>query len=527
MKRFFLMFAYSFLLLNLACQPTPEVEIIPNKGEQKDWQTEAVPYVPEKQPAEQPEAAATVEASVGTERRHSPLFELVGACPTWNMEDRTYGFLITAQDCPVVLPDISAVPVVEAKRRSFTQAEIDAVAAAMFPADTVWYPEVVWTKEEVAAMMQETMEEAAKGDPNENETGRNAKYFEDKLTMYKKAYDEALFADEIVPTSLEINPCQEDFFTENGQKYPGVKVEARVNGEKWTMTARTAADDPLLTYIEAERGCSIFDEEQPLEAPYGVQMPREEAIQKATEFVQKITGGNEYSVCYCVPVIACPDEEGETCAMPARWSQWSLVLMRAFNGCPSAYAKEEVGGDMDSAVAKPVQYERITLQMDDEGVSYFRWNTPMEVTGVVNSNARLISFDEAARRALSGVNARWKYSVEGRRKNGLDTSIYFSRVTFGLWRIAKKNGGWYYVPVYHFFTEGTAGEWADWPFDNPFFVEHTGISGATYRDVFLQCLEKRSYRFITSACLYYGASYSGSVTVNALDGTIIDKDKGY
>ena len=43
----------------------------------------------------------------------------------------------------------------------------------------------------------------------------------------------------------------------------------------------------------------------------------------------------------------------------------------------------------------------------------------------------------------------------------------------------------------------------------------------------MQCLEKRSYRLITSACLYYGASYSGSVTVNALDGTIIDKDKGY
>ena len=141
MKRFFLMFAYSFLLLNLACQPTPEVEIIPNKGEQKDWQTEAVPYVP----AEQPEAAATVEAPVGTEQKYSPLFELVGASPTWNMEDRTYGFLITAQDCPVVLPDISAVPVVEAKRRSFTQAEIDAVDAAMFAAETVWYPEVVLT----------------------------------------------------------------------------------------------------------------------------------------------------------------------------------------------------------------------------------------------------------------------------------------------------------------------------------------------------------------------------------------------
>lgn len=54
------------------------------------------------------------------------------------MDNNDYGFLITAQDCPVYLPDVSAVPVMEVEQRDFTQADIDAAAAAMFPANTVW-----------------------------------------------------------------------------------------------------------------------------------------------------------------------------------------------------------------------------------------------------------------------------------------------------------------------------------------------------------------------------------------------------
>ena len=53
MKRLFVL-SLCVLLLLTGCLPTPEVEIIPNKGDQKDWQAEAVPYVTE----EQPETAA-------------------------------------------------------------------------------------------------------------------------------------------------------------------------------------------------------------------------------------------------------------------------------------------------------------------------------------------------------------------------------------------------------------------------------------------------------------------------------------
>ena len=538
MKRLIILLLCALLLTG--CLPTPEVEIIPNKGEQKTWQVEAQPYVPE-QPTEtaMPEKSLTAtETTAEPEAHFSPLYEVLCACPTWSTENNDYGFRITAQDCPILLPELTAVPVVEAAQRSFTQKDIDAVAAAMFPADTVWYPEVLWTKEEMAEQMQELMDEIANRDPQKDkEWHRNDKYYDDKLAMYKERYDEAPYAADVVPITLAINDCQKDYrLDQKGKLYPGVNVEARMNGEHWTLNARTDINDPYGVSLVASRCDGYMDQQQPLDAPYGVQMTREEAIEKATAFVQTVTGSNEYSVCYCAPLMAHPNfenEDGEILAasLPDRYSQWGLVLMRTFNGCPSAYASEEVGGSMDSAVSQPVQYERMELHMDDRDVSYFRWNTPMEVTGVVSSNARLISCDEAARNAMSSIAARWKYTVENDRKNGRELTVYINRVTFGLWRIAKKNGGFYYVPVYHFFSDGTNVDWKEYVDDDPRSgsADMLGISrSSTYRERFLKCLEKEeNYYMLQAFCRVFGGEYWGGVTVNALDGTIIDKDKGY
>ncbi|MBQ5523516.1 MAG: hypothetical protein IIT86_12060 [Oscillospiraceae bacterium] len=103
------------ILLLTGCLPTPEVEVVPNKGELKTWQVEAKPYVQE----EQAEAAAPAEAPAVLEQQGGPLYEILGATPTWSVENNDYGFSIVAQDCPVYLPDVSAVPVVEASRRDF------------------------------------------------------------------------------------------------------------------------------------------------------------------------------------------------------------------------------------------------------------------------------------------------------------------------------------------------------------------------------------------------------------------------
>ena len=61
-------------LLLIGCLPTPEVEVIPNKGEQKEWQVEAAPYVPK-------ETTPTGEVPIEIEQQGGPLYKMLGANP--------------------------------------------------------------------------------------------------------------------------------------------------------------------------------------------------------------------------------------------------------------------------------------------------------------------------------------------------------------------------------------------------------------------------------------------------------------
>ena len=72
-------------------------------------------------------------------------------------------------------------------------------------------------------------------------------------------------------------------------------------------------------------------------------------------------------------------------------------------------------------------------------------------------------------------------------------------------------------------------DWTSWVDDNPYSTEYLGISAdSTQRERFLRCLEKEEYYWmLINYCRTFGGDYWGGVTVNALDGTIINKDKGY
>ena len=97
MKRLFLLSLCAILLLT-GCLPTPEVEVVPNKGEQKAWQVEAMPYAPE----EQAEEAAPAEAPAVVEQQGGPLYEILGLRPPGAWRTTTTAF----PSSPRIVPSI-------------------------------------------------------------------------------------------------------------------------------------------------------------------------------------------------------------------------------------------------------------------------------------------------------------------------------------------------------------------------------------------------------------------------------------
>ena len=523
MKRMLVMLLLAALLFG--CVPTPEHEIVENKGDKKDWQTAAQPI--------SDTVGVPAEASVETkdyEQQESPLYERLGAPKFWSTENNDYGFPIKAVDCPVYLPDVQAAPILEAAPRSLTQADFDAVRSILFPIDGVkWMPTGIRTKEDCASLILGVQEELDKCEPGSSEYEYQKKRLEEYTETYSAIYEIALFASEVEPLEpvLGTYPCGVYYSKDKGasQGYiHGFSGQASVAGEKWEL--RAYVDEEIYgNSIYAKRDSTLWsNEEQPLDTPYGVKMTRAEALKKASEIAEVLTGG-ELAPCYLVPICC---ETGDSFDFSKRWSQWRVVLMRTCMGVGTAFALEDVGGAMDSSVTAPVAYEKITVDFDDQGVTAITWTTPMNVTGIVSSDAELLSFEEAAGKAMKHIAAFWKPTVEAERERGVENTIYIHRVTFGLWRIAKKNGGYYYVPVYHFFADPNEGRWCT--------TEGYWDQPGTPRQRFSNTIERikngtlalePNFFPLNGDCLTFGGEYWGGITVNALDGTIINKDLGY
>ena len=383
----------------------------------------------------------------------------------------------------------------------------------------------VITKEDCAELIRGVQEELDKTEPGSSEYNYQKQRLEEYTECCSALYKVAPSAADVQPIKPVLGTYQQGFSYEKGKDavancISGLDVRASVAGEEWQLAAYVG-NEIYGNCIYAKRDTDLWsDNEQPLDAPYGVQMTKSEAMQKAAKIAETLTNG-ELAPCCCAPMYFHTNKGDD---LSRRWSQWRVVLMRTFNGVGTAYAEEDIGSAMESTVTKTVAYEKMTIDLDDHGVTAITWRTPMKVTGIVQSDAQLISFEEAAGKAMKHIAARWKYDAENDRENGVSLTVCLRRVTFGLWRIAKKNGGWYYVPVYHFFSEAHEGSWAT---SEGFWGE------GTPRERFLNNLKRlesgaQDTSFsLSNDCLTFGAEYWGGVTVNALDGTIIDKDKGY
>ncbi|MDO4564077.1 MAG: DUF6034 family protein [Clostridia bacterium] len=486
MKRLSTVLLAFLILFTLACQPTPEEDIVVNKGEgdMRDVVQDA--------PAEN--SLDGMAGDTAASMQVSSLYARLNAPEYWTMENTDAGFLIVAEEAPVILPLADKLPVAEAELRSFTQEDIDRVASVLFEGkDVKWHENIRVTKEQLMEDILYSQERLTLAE----EGGREESYIQhwrDRVNEYQEQYLAAPYEADLKQIDLSITTIPNEY----REDCQGVSADATIDGDAWTFYARTGKGN----YIRAE--ISTYSS-MCLDEPYKVQLSKEDAIRQASELVAQIT--DELTVCHASPV-ATPKEQTER-----NWG-WQVIFMRGINGVPTAYASEQIGGDMDTTVSEPVGYEQLTVVLDDKGLCSFSWHRPMQITGFVSANAELLSFDEVARRAIEHIAARWKYNADTDK----DIRIMITRVELGLWRIANRNGGYYFVPVWHFFSDAEHSK--------EYYESNYGEGKWEDRKTVIMREVEDSDGDISGGMT--GDPYAwGSITVNAIDGSIIDKDKGY
>jgi hypothetical protein len=138
---------------------------------------------------------------------------------------------------------------------------------------------------------------------------------------------------------------------------------------------------------------------------------------------------------------------------------------------------------------EPWRDEKLEISIDKTGVIGFEWINPVRVNQVINNNVEILPFEQIKNTFSKQILINNAYREEG---NTESVEININRITLGLVKIAKKNSDEYmYVPAWDFF--GTITE------------EYIDDMGSYTDD-------------------RYGISF---MTINAIDGTIIDRNLGY
>ena len=166
-----------------------------------------------------------------------------------------------------------------------------------------------------------------------------------------------------------------------------------------------------------------------------------------------------------------------------RWPErdfWVVLYTRSFNGLPITYTSAT--GDMmtDATVYnEPWRYETLAFFVNDSGIVGMHWEAPYTIGDTVTSDSALLSFDD-----VMAVFEKM-YLVNN---DGLKQTVTINQIRLGYTRIAEqdKDGSGILVPVWDFF--GTV----------------TDENGNTKDD-----------------------PYASLLTVNAIDGSIINRDMGY
>ena len=468
------------LSLLLACQPTPEVEPVAQKDSEA---------LIERVEVAEEDVADMAEAP---ESRHIT-HELT------EVSQRT-GIDITI-DADVVLPETDAIPVARVKDGSLDMSVLENIWKIVANGSGMLedFPRSYY---EGQASMWMEYREAGNLDKYSSFEEMDAAISELLAEAATKSAEPVFFPEspmDVMQTGEKLHDtdmynCHEGHVTFFGLSDQGTVSEVHLDTDWFVEYLRDIDDryiwnssNPLDIYLPAiERG------------EFKIQLP-ERSIEDAQAYAEQLLADIGITDFTCVVARIAPliprffNEQQDVCPCA-----YELLFTRQVAGVNVTYNDvQSSGGELrdrpvDSPDYTPIwDYEYIQLFVDDAGVLYMSYNQPHEVTEIVTESAEILSLEEAVASFERMIGYQYAAYETGQRELCDDAYLCIDEIRLGLTRIAEKNAQeqGYLVPSWTFF--------GSYDLDG-FWPDGEGHHG-------------------TEAILI----------VNALDGSIIDPDRGF
>ncbi len=472
----------ALVCLTTACQPTPEKAIVVNKGDDtlaNEISATPAPREPYQAPAQYKQEAQSFYD----------------------------GMLSVSFDMQVETPDVSAYPVYTVQDADLTQDQVNRIVSALTQDKPLKYYDDRQTKQEITDQFllpaKKELSDAKNGKTYSDERGNitvdqlqdnvdniegwiaDAPETKDERSVTAEEYTSAGMLSAFVdlgkpkPATLKI--------TKNGQSFSYVQF---INGTEYIYNGfwEPAEDLPLKT--TKEQAVAMATQ---LVANMGADGFQLDAVGKTTRL------GSEFEIS--------SEEYQNTMA-------YSVVFTRTVDGIPLTYtpidsvsmSEKDADGRMD---AEMWSYERIMINIDDDGIANVFWNGNLQVGTCVNENVQLLPFEDIASRAMDQIKVQSAFLTdqgadgEGIHMERIEHSINRAKLGFARIRV-KDSGGYQIVPVWDFY--GTSVYYFNEDQVNAFNKEH---------EENLQATESSD------------SGYRAIVTINAIDGSAINRDLGY
>ncbi len=380
----------------------------------------------------------------------------------------TDGSMTVTVDAKVTVPDAAAAPLIRVTSTAITQEQADTLMDALVHC-TLYPAGGLSTKAELAQAIAEAEQDLENMTilddpigPDTDETYRDA--IESRLAKLRAAYETAPDTPQPISGQFEPEFDGDDLVIEGqgesgeyGTEYLQVRVTDWLGGS-WAVYERNGFDTESLhsgAAWELANGGAPVPETTCTEA---------EARALCDAVVEKlgVDGMSLYSArkAYTLPYTDAGFDR--RC--------WTLQYTRCLDGLPITYTAEDCQTLTDQRVyLVPWQYETMTFYVDDSGIVGFRWASPYELGEHVTEDAALLPFDDAMAVfekmfvvAYDNDSLSFAVQVHARlsRSSGTDFHVDVTDIRLGYDRIAEmdKEGTGLLVPVWDFFGTVTDGD---------------------------------------------------------------------
>lgn len=413
-----------------ACQPTPDQDVIVNKGEgQLQEKIEASPVE-----AEPLEAPATLQIdSFGTDE-----FQVV-------------------VDADVIIPDTVRYPVAEIEQRTFTADWMRNLLRTMADGNPLftYENETPQTKAAISVEIASLQDMLANPDNylssgvSEAMRSETIAEWQNSLAAWQEAYRSA--SDVFEEKEIDLSS---DTFASFGQITGAVDL-GKSRKAYLTINRMVGGAGGNVEFNNLDDGVGLpfnFDLDSDFTHMNDVTISKEEAVQLGLDYLEKLgeTGFATSLILagYCQP-------RGESALQIEDYPQcYKILFTRSVEGVPATYREskydlfsdstlpsdntngESMNTDKQYAPYCPQEYVEMIIR--DSGVNYLYWEMPSVQTRILNENVELKPFDEIIERFQNQVLYESASSLNA-DDSVIRKTLVIDRVELGMMQVRKKD----------------------------------------------------------------------------------------